>query len=124
MKINNATILVLTTLLAASMATDDSEDTPNLRNKVNNSETEDSKDASNAQARDLGVPLVLNFNKVECRKKMVDVEICFQTDDYPSENVVWIEDEDGEVGFEMGPFSKANKMYCEEEEFCTGKVRW
>ena len=35
--------------------------------------------------------------------------------------ILWIEDEDGEVAFEMGPFARSNSMYCREEQFCPGK---
>ena len=123
MKINNASTLALAALLAVSEAAGDPANTPNLRGEVIISENEDLLDASNIRARELIEPE--NFhafvNLIDCRKEMVDVEICFKTDLDPHENTVWIEDEDGEVVFEMGPFARSTSMYCREEQFCPGK---
>ena len=134
MKINNASIVALAALLAVSMAAEDpTNNKPNLRREVTSespdssddtlNETKDAEETPSARGRKLNVPLRLHFNRIDCNKKMVDVEVCFKTDDYPHENIVWIEDEDGEVGFEMGPFSRKDQMYCEDEQFCPGKVR-
>ena len=133
MKINNASIVALAALLAVSMAAEDPTDTPNLRREVTSespdssddtlNETKDAEDTPSAHGRKLNVPLRLHFNRIDCNKKMVDVEVCFKTDDYPHENIVWIEDEDGEVGLEMSGFARKGQMYCEEDQFCPGKVR-
>ena len=70
-------------------------------------------------AREL-VPMRLKFNSVDCNKDMTLVEVCFFTDDYPTESEIYIEDGDDEIGFEMGPFKKSKKTYCAEDNFCPG----
>ena len=90
MKINNASTLALAALLAVSEAAGDPANTPNLRGEVIISENEDLLDASNIRARELIEPE--NFhafaNLIDCRKEMVDVEVCFKTDLDPRENTV------------------------------------
>ena len=101
MKINRACILALSAFFVVSEGSEASDDIPNLR-------------------RELGVPFY--FKVLDCNKDMVDVEVCFRTDEWPGESVVSIEDEDDEIGFEFGPFTKKEKVYCEEDRFCPGKV--